>query len=125
MRAILAVLLLSLSSLACADVRWDDVLRVDFPARNQTVFLAGCFTLYTPFVWAGGNCAGSTVEPLHTNAVYTRHESVTSTVFDTDTVYLIDAPCILVDLQEFEHYRALSLVCYDDVIFTNSFEQMP
>jgi hypothetical protein len=46
MRYALALLLLSLSSLA-AGVDYDDVARIDFPARDRTVFLAGCYSMHT------------------------------------------------------------------------------
>jgi hypothetical protein len=58
MRYALALLLLSLSSLA-AGVDYDDVARIDFPARDRTVFLAGCYSMHTENVFAGFNCADS------------------------------------------------------------------
>jgi hypothetical protein len=125
MRYALALLLLSLSSLA-AGVDYDDVARTDFPARDRTVFLAGCYSMHTENVFAGFNCADSIVQvPMPEPVTPTRNENVTVTAFDTVSVYLVDAPCTLIDVTQHEHYKSFALVCYDDVIFRDGFEPQP
>lgn len=124
MRILVSLCILLFCNFAHA-VSYDDIARIDFPARNESVILAGCFSIYHPFSYVGLNCTeGYANIPAPDPVIPTRYESVTSTAF-ADRVYLVDAPCILVDMRIFPEYTSYALVCYDDVIFTNGFEENP
>lgn len=109
--------LLSLASISAAAVSWNDSLRVDFTAENRSVYLADCFTVRDPG-YVGANCLADAFETV---PMYVAPQppalnvGVIVTAFDHSSVWLYDAPCVLVDKQPWYGGTSYAVECGDDI----------